>query len=81
MQPPWVMEIRTCSGELGHMNKMAAMLIHAYGTSDLKIERPITLKLCMKHWGGLLTDAPALRMTRVMGKSTLVCYAFVWIKA
>ena len=46
--------MKVCSNGPGHMTKMAAMPI--YGKNLLKIffsrtRRPMTLGLCMKHWG------------------------------
>ena len=52
VEPPWDRETKACSNSLGHMTKMAAMLI--YGKKPLKLffsetKRLMTLKLGMQH--------------------------------
>ena len=54
MKPLWHRGTKICSNGPGHMTRMAAMTI--YGNNPLKdcfseTEWPVTLKLCVQHWG------------------------------
>ena len=52
MEPPWVWGTKVFLSHLGHMIKMAALLI--YGKNTLKIsgtKGPMALGLSMQHWG------------------------------
>ena len=71
---------KVCSNDPGHMTKMAAMPI--YGKNPLKIffsrtRRPITLGLCIKHWGCgayqvYSNDDPRLTLTYLTSRSNLL---------
>ena len=53
VEPPWVGGTKICSQHLGHMTKMAAMLIYGKHPSKIffsRTGRPIFTKLGMLHW-------------------------------
>ena len=50
MEPPWAGGTKSCLGYLGHMTKMAAMLIYSKNPSKIffsRTKRSMTLKLGM----------------------------------
>ena len=76
------------TNELGHMTNMAAMPM--YGKYLKKIffsrtNRPITLKLNMKHclckyYQDCSNYDPGLTLAHFIPRSNLVTYAFIWKK-
>ena len=53
VEPPWIGGTKVCSGNLGHMTKMAAMPIYSKKPSKIfsGTKGPMTLGLGMQHWG------------------------------
>ena len=82
MEPPWVRGMKVCSGDMGHMTKMAAMPI--YRKNPLKVlfsgtKVPMTLGLNMQHQVlGPNKVCSNGDLDFFMARSNLLSHAFIW---
>ena len=90
MEPPWDSGMKVCSNGLGHMTKMASMLIYGKNQKKKKkkiffsgTKRPMTLKVGMHYWvlkyyQVYSNDDPGLTLTYFAARSNLASYPFLW---